>query len=202
MRPRVVAWDFDGVLNRNIVDGRFVWADDFEADTGQSLRGFTDHVFGADFDLVITGRTDLRDRVADWARQVGYGAGADALLDYWFARDALPDAGMLAMMERLAARGVRQVIATNNEARRVGYIEREMGFAARVEHVFSSGRMGVRKPDAGFFSHVVEVLAVAPGDILLIDDTAANVAAALAQGWQGFHFTEATRNGLAALLEG
>ncbi len=202
MGPRVIAWDFDGVLNRNIVDGRFVWTDDFEADTGLSLRGFNDHVFGPDFDLVITGRRDLRDHVAGWAGQMGYAPGAEALLDYWFTRDARPDTGMLAMMERLAARGMRQVIATNNEARRAGYIEHQMGFAARVEHVFASGRIGVRKPDAGFFNHVVQVLAVEPGDLLLVDDTAANVAAALAQGWHAFHFTDATRNGLVALLEG
>ncbi len=196
----VVAWDFDGVLNRNIVDGRFVWANTFEADTGHTLKGFTDTVFAEGFNDIITGRTDLRDRVHDWANKVDYAPGADALLAYWFEHDALPDPDVGLMMDALCELGVRQVIVTNNEIRRARYIEREMGFGTRVERVFASGRMGVRKPDPAYFAHVTDVLDVEPERVLLIDDHPDNVAAAAACGWQAFHFTDVTRDRLRTTL--
>ena len=35
---KVIAWDFDGVLTSNVVDGRFIWADDFEAAQREALE--------------------------------------------------------------------------------------------------------------------------------------------------------------------
>ena len=61
----VIAWDFDGVLNQNIRDGVFLWAQHFERDLGQSLDVFTNHIFRNDFDRIIIGQEDLRDRVAE-----------------------------------------------------------------------------------------------------------------------------------------
>jgi putative hydrolase of the HAD superfamily len=193
---KVIAWDFDGVLNRNIVDGRFLWADTFEADLGQSLASFQQHVFGGDFDDVITGRVDLRDRVASWTDSVGFAAGPDAVLDYWFAKDSLPDPAMLGLMRTAAQHGLRQVIATNNEARRARYIEHEMGYGARVERIFASGRIGVRKPDLAYFRHISDYLQVDPACILLIDDVEENVHQAAASGWKSFLFDEDSRGRL------
>ena len=123
----VVAWDFDGVLNRNIDDGRFLWARDFERDTGRSLDGFVRATFSRDWREVMTGREDLRDRVGEWATEAGYAQGADALIDYMFTRDALPDPVTGAMLDALSAGGIRQVIATNTDD----------GLARSVEHFLS-----------------------------------------------------------------
>lgn len=188
--PRLVAWDFDGVLNDGIRDGRFVWADQFEEDIGHPISSFRDHFWGARFEAVVTGQEDLRDAVHDWTRKVGYPHGPDPIIRYWFEKDTHPVPAMLNRLEALQARGVRQVIATNNEARRARYIEEEMGYGDRVEHVFASGRMGVRKPDADFYHQVVAATGIAPADILLVDDMAENVAAARALGWRAFHLSD------------
>ncbi len=197
---KVVAWDFDGVLNRNIVAGRFVWQDTFEADLGHAPQGFQTAVFGNGYEAVMTGREDLATRVQAWADLVGFAPGAEALIAYWFAKDARPDPMTVALMDRLAARGIRQVIATNNEARRARYIADDMGFAGRVEQIFASGHLGVIKPDPAFFQTVTDTLGVAPGEMLLIDDLARNVDAARALGWQAFHFTDDTRDDLPGRL--
>ena len=189
-RITVVAWDFDGVLNRNIVDGQFLWSKDFESDLGQSLSVFRRHIFEAGVDDIITGKEDLRDRVESWSEAVGFDQGPDALLGYWFEKDRFLDASMLETMHALSERGIRQVIATNQETRRVDYIENEMGYAARVEHIFSSGRMGVRKPEPAFFRQITDTLNVEPQHMLLVDDTQANAAEAARLGWQSIHFTE------------
>jgi len=197
---KVIAWDFDGVLTRNIVDGRFIWADDFEADTGQSREVFEDFIFGRDLDAILTGRQDLRDRVDAWAKMVGYAPGPDALLDYWFKKDAALDPMTLGLMDRVARKGLRQVLTTNNENRRATYIENHLGFGNRVEHIFASGRMGVAKPDTEYFRTVSAALKVDPDQILFIDDLAENIIAARAFGWQTMHFTDETRDTLEALL--
>jgi putative hydrolase of the HAD superfamily len=177
-----------------MADGQFLWAKNFEADLGQSLAAFHDHIFEASFDEVITGREDLWDRVESWSKAVGFSGGPDALLAYWFAKDSFPDPAMLEIIETLSNHGVRQVIATNNEARRSSYIETEMGYAALVEHVFSSGRMGFRKPEPAFFETVTSTLRVEPQVMLLIDDTKANTEQAALLGWRSVHFTEEIRS--------
>lgn len=199
MSPDVVAWDFDGVLNRNIRDGRFVWADRFEEDTGRSLSTFQRHVF-TDWAPVLTGREPLRDRVARWAEAEAYAPGPDALIDYWFGRDMHPDPEMLALVEGLAARGVRQVMATNNEPTRAALIERDTPFAPHIERVFASGRLGVAKPDPAFLEAITTALALPPEAMLLVDDHAPNLAAARALGWRAFHLTDDTRAALPAAL--
>ena len=189
----LIAWDFDGVLNRNMEGGRFRWAAAFERELGMPIARFVEVVFGNGFDAVITGQQDLRARVALWAEAEGYAPGPDALLDFWFRTDAYPDDAMLALMEEVRATGARQVIATNNEPRRAAYIEGPLGFGARVETVFASGRMGLRKPDPAYFRHIAQATETPPSHLLLVDDTLANVTAARAVGWSAIHMPEGSQ---------
>ena len=194
----LVVWDFDGVLNRNIRQGYFVWLDRLQAELGLDPKAFNQHVFAPDrIRDVVRGQRDLLKVVADWLTGQGAVVGAEAFLDYWFTCDARPDPEVGALLDACTG---RKVIGTNNEARRAAYIEGAMGFGARVERVFASGRMGVAKPEDGFFEAIEEWAGVAPGRILLIDDSAANIAAAHRRGWNGFHFTDETRHRLGGLL--
>ena len=190
----LVVWDFDGVLNANIRDGRFVWADCLLEDLGVDPQAFSDFVFRSGrIRDVVRGRLDLLDVVDGWLAEQGHKIPALAFLSYWFERDAMPDAEVCGW---LAAHQGRRVIGTNNEARRAGFIEDVMGFGLRVEKVFASGRMGVAKPDPEFFAAIEDWSDVSPQRILLIDDVASNVEAAIAKGWAGYHFTPETLHGL------
>ena len=199
---RIIGWDFDGVLNRNVIDGRFIWADDFERDTGYSRDRFVEAVFARGFEDVVTGREDLLDRVGRWAAEVGYEAVPEAMLDYWFRKDALLDPDMMDIVERLGRAGVHQVIATNNEVRRASFIEKEMGLRGKVDRLFASGLMGIAKPAAGFFEHVTDALGADPAHMILIDDTLPNVEAAWLAGWDAIHFMPGTRKTLERRLLG
>ncbi|POF28812.1 HAD family hydrolase [Roseibium marinum] len=197
---KAIAWDFDGVLNRNIVNGRFVWADNLEADLGIPVEAFQKGIFDAQFAHVISGKRDLKTHVQDWLDQSGHAIDASMLLDYWFAKDDLKDPYTLGLLGQLAERNIAQVIATNNETRRTAYIEEQAGFGKQVSHIFSSGRIGHAKPDAAFFRHVAGTIGFAPHEILLIDDSATNIKSAGALGWKGYHFTEDNRAELASFL--
>ncbi|AEV37270.1 HAD-superfamily hydrolase, subfamily IA, variant 3 [Pseudovibrio sp. FO-BEG1] len=196
----VIAWDFDGVLNRNVVNDRFIWMQQFEEDMGISWNTFAKEMFTEDFDEVLVGRLDLRDLLGRWAEKAAYTGDLDAFLLYWFEKDAHPDFDLLALMRKLSKTHVRQVIATNNGARRTRYIEEQMGYRDRVETVFSSGRMGVAKPSAEFFMHIMGELDVPAHRMLLIDDREENIMSALDMGWRALHFTPNTREQIIKVL--
>ncbi len=198
MSAALIVWDFDGVLNANIRDGRFVWADTLKADLGIDPKAFAHDLFGTGVIAeVMRGRIDLLAHVSGWLKAKGHEIPGPAFLDYWFARDTRPDAQVL---DWLKAHPGRRVIGTNNEEHRTRYIEQDLGYAAHVERVFSSGRMGAAKPDPGFFAQIERWADLPPGEMMLIDDVAGNVAAAKARGWQGFHFTDASRVRLPEIL--
>lgn len=197
----IVVWDFDGVLNRNIVEGRFIWADNFESDIGKSFDLFQSRIFDGPIKDVIVGRLDLLELIKECSDEVGYEGSAQGVLDYWFDKDDLIDPESLKLLEAAEQAGLRNVIATNNEARRASYIEEQMGLGRRVERLFASGRLGVAKPDPKFFEIVSNTLAVAPSKLFLIDDSQANVAAAKGLGWQAFHFEPGCHDALAVALD-
>jgi putative hydrolase of the HAD superfamily len=60
---QVVAWDFDGVLNRNIENGVFAWSRHFERDLGLCVRSFSAHLFGGRFQKAMVGEACLIDIV-------------------------------------------------------------------------------------------------------------------------------------------
>lgn len=189
-RIRCIAWDFDGVLNRGVENGRFIWQDRLPGEFNIDKQVFAELVFGDGFWPVMRGEKDVLDHLADWKNQVSFGGDVQDVLEFWFREDAKPCTDMLGLMDRVKQAGLGQVIATNNEDRRTRYIENEMGFGVRVDRVFSSGRMKVAKPDPGYFRHIQTALNLEPYEILLVDDYAENIAAAEACGWQVHHFPE------------
>ena len=199
MSQKIIVWDFDGVLNANIVDGRFVWADTLQDDWGVDVRALAGHLFHPDrAGQIMRGQVDLRDELVAWMDIEGHDIDCDAFLSYWFAKDARPDTEILQHLNRVDA---RHVIGTNNERRRAAYIENQMGFGRRVEQIFASGRIGHAKPDPEYFDHI-ETWSSAPASAhVLIDDTKRNVDAALGRGWQAFHFGDETRTNLVAFLD-
>ncbi|MEL6678974.1 MAG: HAD family hydrolase [Pseudomonadota bacterium] len=200
MNPvRLVAWDFDGVLNRNIRDGKFLWAESFEADLGLPYRDLQAYMFGSGrFAEVLVGKRDILDLVAAWLARHGDPMTAEALLDYWYAHDVFPDSEIGALLDRVTC---RSVIATNNEARRARYIAEDMGYGTRVARIFAAGPMGVAKPDAGFFAQIQNWARCAPAEILLVDDLLRNVEAARRCGWRAFYLTDGSRGDLPRVLD-
>lgn len=203
MSQKIIAWDFDGVLNRNIVDGAFLWKANFDQDIGASVEDFSQFVFRSGrFSDVLIGKRDIKDLVSEWVNAANCEKSAEEVLDYWFAKDALPDEETLKLLERSRDLGWINVIATNNEARRVAYIEHQMGFGDKIESVFAAGPMGCKKPDPIFFKTIEVALDALPRDLTLIDDKEENVIAAQSLGWSGVYFRDGDHAGLERALFG
>jgi len=65
----------------------------------------------------------------------------------------------------------------------------ELGLQGRFAKIFSSAELGVCKPDAKIYQHVLKELACEPAEILFIDDSLAHVQAADALGIRTHHYT-------------
>jgi putative hydrolase of the HAD superfamily len=195
---KLIAWDFDGVLNKGHQGGFDAWQAEFEADLGVSAAVFTDFIFSdGKFNAVLNGERDLLDLLTDYTKTHAVPHAPEAVLDYWLAKDAIVDTQVLGW---LTACPIQGVIATNNEQRRADYMWETMGFKAHMAMIFASGPLGVKKPDGRFFAAIEDWSGLAPADILLIDDAEKNIHAARARGWQTFHFTAETRHNLPAVL--
>lgn len=184
---KVIAWDFDGVLNANVRDGIFLWMTTFEADTGLSIKSLASYLFSGRFQQAMVGQADLHELVGSWAEAEGVPHRAREVLDYWFDKDHMPDDETLAIVRRAREAGATNVIATNNEIYRADWIE-EMGFGEHMNRVFAAGRMCLAKPDLAYFAHIEDAMGHTGRDIILVDDMQENVEAARQHGWDAFLF--------------
>lgn len=101
----------------------------------------------------------------------------------------------------LRTQGVICCLATNQDKRRMAYLER-MNLRTHFDAVFVSCEMGVKKPDLAFYEKVGERFA---GRTLAFwDDRSENVIAANKSGWTSFEFTgvASLRGDLARLMTG
>ena len=199
LKHKVIAWDFDGVLNANVRDGIFLWMKTFEQDTGMSIQSLASYLFSGRFQKAMVGEADLHELVGSWAEAEGHPHRAGEVIDYWFDTDHIPDEKTLALVRRARDAGAINVIATNNEVHRAGWIE-EKGFGEHMHEVFAAGRMCLAKPDLAYFRHIEEALGYRGREVILIDDMEENVEAALRHGWDGHLFTPGNHDEVATAI--
>jgi len=122
----------------------------------------------------------------------------EGLLARMFAAST-PSEPMYAAMTSLRAAGVRTCLLSNSWGSD-GY-PREV-FGGMYHAVVISAEVGMRKPEERIFRHAVELIGLAPGECVFIDDMEANVRAAEALGMHGMLHTqpEATTAALGKLF--
>jgi HAD superfamily hydrolase (TIGR01509 family) len=89
--------------------------------------------------------------------------------------------GSFELLERLSA-SYRLACLSNTNALHWPRVCDEMGLARYFEFTFASHLVGMLKPDAEIFQHVVEQLGCPPARILFLDDNQLNIASARAAG--------------------
>ncbi|MCB0964201.1 MAG: HAD-IA family hydrolase, partial [Acidimicrobiales bacterium] len=119
------------------------------------------------------------------------GSHTDRALRHAWSQAFEPDPEVLRL---IGEAGARRALFTNNGPLLEAAMEAEEPLApvrdAFDELVFS-WRLGATKPDPAALAAAAEQLAVAPGELLLVDDSDANVDAARAAGWRAHRYTTA-----------
>lgn len=97
---------------------------------------------------------------------------------------------LLEAMQTLRKAGHKVCLASNmGSAQRVLFWN-ALGLKNFADEIFCSGDLKVAKPEPLFYSRVAALLSVEPESILFFDDSAANIDAAKACGWQAFLYTD------------
>ncbi|HET8778863.1 MAG TPA: HAD-IA family hydrolase, partial [Agromyces sp.] len=100
------------------------------------------------------------------------------------------DPGTLRVLHALTAGGTRLALLSNAGADFSGWL-RSGSFAPLFERVFVSGELGLVKPHAPIYEHVIRELDIAASDFVFIDNKSENVEGARAVGGEGHVFTDA-----------
>lgn len=179
--------DVDGVLLRGRPADGLPWATGLEADLGVSPAALHQAFFAVHWAEIVVGRAGLMERLRPALAGIAPGVSAERLVAYWFAQDSRVDEGVLADVAALRARGIAVHLATNQEHLRAEWLRER--FAGLVDGVQYSACLGAKKPDRAFFALAAAAVGVPAEQLVLVDDTAANVAAARAAGWQAAPWT-------------
>ena len=196
-------------------------------DFGMVLTGTPDQV-AHDAMVRITGLTPERFEQLYWADRHAYDEGKLSGTAFWqkFDRDSglnltqaqlgqlnqldarmwtTQNPAMVAWQQQLKEAGLLTAILSNMGDSVLASIEREFAWLGNFDVLVWSFQLGIAKPDAAIYHHVLGKLGIRPEETLFLDDKRINIDAAKALGLRAIEFTTIERlreDLLAAGLEG
>ena len=190
---RTVIFDVDGVLihgyhARPELTRR--WNETLLADLGVDPDRFTqEFIFDIFIKKVVVGEVAMIDALERRLPALGYKGSPMAFLHYWLTHDSVLNQELIAAIRALKARAdIRLFIATNQDHTRALWLWEMLGLSDIFEDIFYSARVGIRKPERGFFDFVAARIGPQAEPPLFFDDTPKVVEGARAYGWDSVQF--------------
>lgn len=184
---RAVLWDFGNVIVR--WNPRTLYQKIFPdpAECDRFLADVCTLAWHAPTDCGVT----FADNVANLvARHPQHQAEIRAWHERWDEMFSGPIAETEAAIEALHARGVTQYGLSNISHETIGTTLAMSPAFGRLAGFVASGLEGVMKPDPAIYRLVCTRFGLKPGEVLFVDDSATNIAAARALGFDVHHFTD------------
>ncbi len=110
-------------------------------------------------------------------------------LEGWNAVFAGEMPGIAALLARAAARVPLYAFSNTNNAHVEHFSREYAGVLGHFREIFLSSAIGLRKPDAAAYDHVVKAIGVDPERIVFFDDLAENIEGARGSGLTAIHVT-------------
>ncbi len=98
-------------------------------------------------------------------------------------------AGTVAIINQLHARGASLYALSNWSAETFPYARKHFPAMGKFKDIVLSGEVKITKPHREIYEIAVKKWGIDPAAILFIDDSAKNVAGAIAAGWSALQFT-------------
>ncbi len=189
LAPRVVVFDYGEVISREPTEAD---RELLVARAGVAAEPFW-AAYWAHREPLDQGTASIAEYWAAVARDLGVEWSAVDVHELWAIdhRGWLSvDPGTLRVLHALADGGTRLALLSNAGADFSGWL-RSGSFAPLFERVFVSGELGLVKPHAAIYEHVIDELGIAPSELLFVDNKSENVEGARAVGGDGHVFTDA-----------
>lgn len=197
-KTEALVFDMGGVLlnldfNKAIDAFIKLGYENIERDLSKLLLSHPSDINKSTFHLYETGRIDST-RFRDELRKYSAKKLSDKDIDWaWIAMLQDLHAENIGILEKLRG-SFRMFMLSNTNSIHIEYLYgcRETGndFARMVqlfEKVYFSHEVGMRKPEAEIFEHMIEDAGLTPETTLFIDDSLHNVEAARAAGMKAYH---------------
>jgi putative hydrolase of the HAD superfamily len=182
--------DVDGVLvNGRPSDGR-PWASDIEADLGIKSTDLQREFFTPHWDDIVTGRQDLGEKLRPALARIAPDLSPEEFITYWFENDARLNLQLLGELNHQRRTGIKIYLATNQEHLRASYLIDQLGLGQHFDGIYYSAALACRKPDIEFYERITTLSGFPPDQLLLIDDTPANVSTAKKLGWNAVEWVK------------
>jgi putative hydrolase of the HAD superfamily len=176
-----VVFDLDGVVIPS--EPSFAM---FEREHGITRQQFHDF-FAGSYRTAMLGAAELEAVLEPTLAGWGWPRDVSSFITTWLESCQEPAPEAIRLLRSLQSRGILTCAATNQDARRAAHLDSLPWLREAFPLRFFSCRLGVAKPEAGFFPQVRSQLGVPAPAILFLDDKLENVAGARAVGWQAAH---------------
>ena len=183
MSIQAVIFDADGVL---VFPDRFAEHLTREHQiTQEATRAF----FQGKFHDCLLGQADLGAALEPYLKEWGWQGTADEFMQLWFSVEDAVDIRVMDTVKALRLAGFVCCLASNQEPHRAEYMKEIMGFSAHFDHLFFSGVLGMKKPEARFYEAVETALGLSGEQITFWDDSPAHIETAHQRGWSAKLYT-------------
>jgi FMN phosphatase YigB (HAD superfamily) len=163
------------------------WAGHAGCDTAQLVARFSsrDEIFHRH----ETGEISDAEFFAALRASLGIGISDAQFLEGWNAIFAGEMPGIAPLLERAAQRLPLYAFSNTNGAHVEHFSRAYAEVLGHFRKIFVSSSIGLRKPEAAAYDHVVKAIGVPAPRIVFFDDLAENIEAARAQGLAAVHVT-------------
>jgi 2-haloacid dehalogenase/putative hydrolase of the HAD superfamily len=185
--PRALLWDVGNVIVR--WNPRTLYAKIFKEPA--DLDRFLSHVGTLDWHSATDRGVTFADNIAALSAEHPHHAEhIAAWWDRWREMFSGPISQTESVIEDLAARGVPQFALTNMSSETRPEVQAMSPVFRHIQAAVVSAEERVIKPEPRIYEIVLERTGLEPADLLFVDDSAANIAAADALGFHTHHFTD------------
>jgi putative hydrolase of the HAD superfamily len=136
-----------------------------------------------------TGRIDDAAFFASLRQSLGIGITDAQFLEGWNSIFAGEMPGIAPLLANAAKRMPLYAFSNTNPAHIAHFSAAYADVLSHFREIFLSSSIGLRKPDAEAYDHVVKAIGVPASRILFFDDSAANIEGARARGLCAIHVT-------------
>jgi putative hydrolase of the HAD superfamily len=174
------------VLDINFDSVMATWADHAGCAPAELASRF---VVNDSFKHHETGRIDDAAFFADLRQSLGVDLSDAQFLEGWNAIFAGEMPGIAPLLAGAAQRLPLYAFSNTNPAHVAHFSRTYADVLSHFREIFLSSSIGLRKPDAEAYDHVVKAIGVPASRILFFDDSAANIEGARARGLRAVHVT-------------